>query len=261
MFETRTQEDGTVKTRFVSVMLLLALVLTASIAAAMDAPELIAKATEAMGGAKLKAIQSQKATGKFVAQGMEIPFTMVTARPGRLRVDAAVMGMSIIQCFDKTSGWSINPMTGSKDPVPMGDLEVKGMKLQSDMDGPFVNWEAKGFAVEYLGQEDVEGTSCYGLRLDTKQDIVMDYWFDADSFLVVKQNTKIKVDQSEMETQNYPSDYRQQDGVTIPFALQTRKGDQVLNQMVVEKVEFGVAVDDAMFAMPAPAAAAETTGK
>ncbi len=244
------------KTRFVRAMLLIVIALFASAAVAMDAPELVAKATAAMGGDALKSIQAQKLTGKFVAQGMEIPFTMVTARPGRLRVDAAVMGMSIVQCFDKTSGWSINPMTGSKDPVPMGDLEVKAMKLQADMDGPFVNWEAKGFTVEYLGQEDVEGTSCYGLRVDTKQDIVMDYWFDADSFLVLKQNTKIKVDQSEMETQNYPSDYRQQDGLTVPFALQTRKGDQVLNQMVVDKVEFNVAVDDAMFAMPAPAAAA-----
>ncbi len=244
------------KTRFVRAMLLIVIALFASAAVAMDAPELVAKATAAMGGDALKSIQAQKLTGKFVAQGMEIPFTMVTARPGRLRVDAAVMGMSIVQCFDKTSGWSINPMTGSKDPVPMGDLEVKAMKLQADMEGPFVNWEAKGFTVEYLGQEDVEGTSCYGLRVDTKQDIVMDYWFDADSFLVLKQNTKIKVDQSEMETQNYPSDYRQQDGLTVPFALQTRKGDQVLNQMVVDKVEFNVAVDDAMFAMPAPAAAA-----
>lgn len=249
------------KIRFVRAMLLIVLTVVASAAAAMDAPELIAKATEAMGGAKLKAISSQKATGKFVAQGMEIPFTMVTARPGRLRVDAAVMGMSIIQCFDRTTGWSINPMTGSQDPVPMGELEIKGMKLQSDMDGPFVDYAAKGFTVEYLGQEDVEGTSCFGLRLDTKQDIIMDFWFDAESFLVIKQNTKIKVDQAEMETQNYPSDYRQQDGVTVPFALQTRRGDQVLNQMVIETVEFGVAIDDAMFAMPAAAAKADSTGK
>ncbi len=251
------------KIRLVRTMLLLVLAVTASVAAAMDAPELIAKATEASGGAAMKAIQSQKATGKFATQGMEIPFTMLTARPGRLRVDASVMGMTITQCFDRTAGWSINPMSGSKDPVPMGDLEIKGMKLQADMDGPFVGWEAKGFTVEYLGQEDVEGTSCYGLRLDTKQDIVMDYWFDAESFLVIKQNTRIKVDQNEMETQNYPSDYRKQDGVTVPFALQTRRGDQVLNQMVIEKVEFGVPVDDAMFVMPAATAAAATdsTGK
>jgi hypothetical protein len=49
--------------------------------------------------------------------------------------------------------------------------------------------------------------------------------------------------------------------VTVPFALQTRRGDQVLNQMVIETVEFGVAIDDAMFAMPAAAAKADSTGK
>ena len=49
---------------------------------AMDLQELVGKSIEAQGGAAaLKAIQSQKVTGKILTQGMEMPITIVSARP------------------------------------------------------------------------------------------------------------------------------------------------------------------------------------
>lgn len=246
-----------------TLLLSLTLLAVAGAAFAMDVDELIGNALQAQGGVKaMQAIKTQKATGKFLTQGMEIPYTMIQERPNRMRIDASVMGMTITQCFDGTGGWSINPMTGSTDPQPMGETEVKSFSLQADMDGPLMNWADKGYTAEYLGQEDVEGTPAYHLRLDTKKDIVMDFYFDADSYLLLKQNIKMKVDQGEFETQNYPSDYRQQDGLTIPFNVETRRGDQVLNTIVVETLEPGVAVDETLFAMPAKTATApaDSTG-
>jgi len=170
------------------------------------------------------------------------------------------VGMNIVQAFDGTTGWSINPMTGSQDAQLMGEQEVKAVRLQADMDGPLQNWEARGWVGEYMGQEDVEGTAAYRLRIDTKQDVVIDMWLDAESYLPIKQNTKMKVDQQEVESQMYPGDYRSLNGLTIPFALETRQGDQVMMNMVFETVEFGVAVDPSVFAMPAAAAAAPAPG-
>ena len=72
---------------------------------------------------------------------------------------------------------------------------------------------------------------------------------------MLKQNTKMKIDQGEFETQNYPSDYRQQGGLTVPFSIETRQGDQVMNQITIETLEYGVTVDPAVFTMPAVAAA------
>lgn len=228
---------------------------------AMDLAELVGKALDAQGGAAaLQAVKSQKGTGKIVTQGMEMPFTMVSARPNRMRVDVSVMGMSIVQAFDGASGWSINPMTGSQDAQPMSDVETKGFKLQADMDGPLLNWEARGWTGEYIGQEDIEGTPAHRLRIDTKQDVVMDLWFDAESFLMLKQNTKMKVDQGEFETQMYPTDYRQVNGMTLPFALETRRGDVTMMNMVFDSLEFGVPVEDASFTMPAKAAPAAAEG-
>lgn len=264
---THTQEDRIVKNRMLRIVAisLLSLAVAAGAASAMTADELIAKAIEAQGGAAaLKAVNSAKATGKFMTQGLEIPYTMVMVRPNLMRIDAAVMGMSIVQCFDGTGGWSINPMTGSQDPQAMSGMEAKAFRLQADIDGQLVDYAAKGYTVEYVGAEDVEGTAAQHLRLDTKQDIVLDFWFDAESFLLLKQNMKMKVDQGEFETQNYPSDYRQQSGLTIPFSLETRQGDQVMNHLVIDTLEHGVTVDKSVFTMPPKAAApaaADSTGK
>lgn len=252
------------KFRHLSAILLAALTFTVAAGAfAMDLGELVSRSLDAQGGVEaLKAIQSQKVTGKIITQGMEMPFTMLTARPNSMRVEVSVMGMNMVQAFDGTTGWSINPMTGSQDPQPMGEVETKSFRLQADMDGPLQNWEARGWVGEYIGQEDMEGTAAHRLRVDTKQDVVFDIWVDAESFLPIKQTTKMKVDQQEIETQMYPGDYRTQDGVVMPFALETRQGDQVMMNMVFDTIEFGVAVDPAVFAMPPKAAAApaDTTG-
>jgi len=239
-----------------------ALTLASAGAFAMDLEELVGKALDAQGGAAaFKAIQSQKASGKVLTQGMEMPITLLTARPNQMRVEVSVMGMSIVQAFDGTNGWSINPMTGSQDPQPMGEFETKNARLQADMDGPLQNWEARGWVGEYVGQEDVEGTPAHRLRIDTKQDIVIDLWLDAESYLPLKQNSKVKFEQQEIESQMYFSDYRTVGGLVVPFALETRQGDQVMMNMVFDSVEFGVAIDPAVFAMPAKAAApAGTTG-
>ncbi len=251
------------KFRHLTAALLAALTLAAAGAQAMNIEELVGKAIDAQGGAAaLKAVQSQKVTGKVVTQGMEMPISILTARPNLMRVEVSVMGMNIVQAFDGTTGWSINPMTGSQDPAPMGEFETKNTRLQADMDGLLQNWEARGWTGEYVGEEDVEGTATHRLRIDTKQDVVIDMWLDAESYLPIKQNSKVKFEGQEIETQMYFGDYRTQDGLVIPFSMESRQGDQVMMNMVFEKVEFGVPADPATFAMPAKATApADTSGK
>jgi outer membrane lipoprotein-sorting protein len=218
---------------------------------AMDADELIARNIEASGGKeKLESVQTAKMTGKFMTQGMEMPFTMIQKRPNLLRIEVNAMGMEIVQAFDGEKGWSINPMTGSTDPQPMGELENKSFRMQADMDGLLVDYAEKGYSVEYLGEEDVEGTPCHKLRLDTHEDIVVDLFMDKEYFLVIKMANTLTMDENKIESQTYLSDYQDVDGLIIPFSIETRMGDMVANQIVFENVEQNVEVDDAVFAMP-----------
>lgn len=245
--------------RLITTGLLLALVAVSPVAVqAMDADELIKKNIEATGGLeKIKSVKSVKYTGKFLTQGMEFPFTMVQKRGEKMRIEAEIMGSTMVQVFDGEKGWGINPMTGSSDPQPMSGMEEKSFKLQADMDGPLIDYADKGYTVEYLGEEDVEGTPAYKLKVDTNNGIVMNIFFDKDYFLNIKSSNAITVDENEFETQTYSSDYQEVDGMVMPFAIETRSGDQVLNQVMMEKVEYNVEVDDSIFEMPeVPAAPA-----
>jgi len=244
------QEDVTVKRSFAFAVVLLTAGITAT-AGAMDADELIAKNIEATGGLeKIQSIETVQATGKFLTQGMEFPFTVTQKRPNKLRLVADIQGMSLIQVFDGETGWSINPMTGSQDPQPMGEIELKSFKLQADMDGPHINYAEKGYSVEYIGEDEVEGTAVYQFRLDTHNDIVMDYFLDQEYFLTIKQTSKITVDDNEIEIDTYLSDFKEINGIVMPFAIDTRRGDVTMNQIMIETVEQGVAVDDSVFVMP-----------
>ena len=246
--------------RMITVGLLLTLVTIFPLAVqAMDTDELIAKSIEATGGLeKLQAVKSAKFTGKFLAQGMEFPFTMTQKRPGMMRIDANIMGSTMVQCFAEDKGWTINPMTGSTAVQPMSEMEEMSFRLQADMDGILVDHAKKGYTVEYIGEDDVEGTPTYHLKVDTKTGIVIDMFMDTEYFLNIKTVSKITLDESEFETQTYMSDFQEVDGLTLPFAIETRTGDMVMNQIMMETVEYNVEVDDSLFEKPEAPSAPET---
>ncbi|MGD9546560.1 MAG: hypothetical protein AB7V45_03325 [Candidatus Krumholzibacteriia bacterium] len=238
-----------------ALLLMLGVAVTA---AAMDADELIRKSIEATGGEKaIKGKTSAKITGKVMAQGMEIPFTMYQKRPDLLRLDAQVMGMTMTQAYDGKQGWSINPMMGSMDPQPMDETATKGFSLQADMDGALVGYKDKGYTAEYLGEEDVEGTPCYKLRIDTKLDIIVDMFIDKEYFLPIKSHSTITIDETVVEQDSYMSDYQEVDGIVMPFAVETKSNGVTMMQMMMETVEYGVEIADDQFVMPAPAAKTE----
>ncbi len=235
----------------------------ASAASAMDAKELIKKNLEAMGGKdKIENVKTMKATGKALAQGMEFPFVMQQTRPNLMRLDVTVMGMEMIQAYDGNQGWAINPMMGSQNAEPMGELENKSFKMQSDMDGLLLNYKDKGYTVEYVGEADVEGTAAYQLKLDTHMDIVIDMFFDKEYFLVIKQSSTTNWEEKVIESDTFMSDFQEVgDGLVIPFSIETRMGETVVNQIVLETVEHNVDVDESIFAMPAALEPAATETK
>jgi len=244
----------------ITISLFLALVILSPLAVqAMDADELIAKTIEASGGLeKLQAVKSTKFTGKFLAQGMEFPFTMTQKRPGMMRIDADIMGSTMVQCFGGDKGWTINPMTGSTTAQPMSEMEEMSFRLQSDMDGILVDYAKKGYTVEYIGEADVEGTPTYQLKIDTNTGIVLNMFIDTEFFLNIKTDSKMTLDENEFETQTYMSDFQEIEGMTMAFAIETRSGDVVMNQIMMETVEFGVEVDDSLFEMPEAPTAPKT---
>ena len=221
--------------------------------------ELVNKNIAARGGVeKLKAIQSVKVTGKGIAMnGLELPMTVVLKRPGLMRTELSLQGRMIVQAFDGTDSWSINPMTGSDEPQKAAADESKQARnrAESTFDGFLMDYKSKGIKVELVGKEDVEGAPAYKLKLTTKDGDVIYNYLDVGTYLDVKTTANVKQMGQEMEVDSYPSDYKSVNGVMMAHTIDQRVGGNSVMKLVMDKVETNVPIDDAVFKFPAKPAA------
>lgn len=222
-------------------------------ASAQSVDDVIAKAFVAQGGIeKMKAVQSVRMTGKMaMGPGMEAPITIEIKRPRSLRVEISIQGMTIVQAYDGTTGWMLNPMSGRTTPEALPSEMIKMVDEQADMDGPLMDYRAKGHTAELLGKETAEGTECYKVRLTEKDGDVSIFYFDTESFLGVKQETRRTIRGSEVDSETIVSDWKLVDGVMYPFSIDSgQKGAPARQKMTIAKIETNVALDDARFQMP-----------
>jgi hypothetical protein len=220
--------------------------------------ELVAKNVEAKGGADaLRALQSLRLTGKvLVSQGqIEFRYVQTTKRPGEIRTEATLQGMTAIQAYDGKDGWRVSPFQGRKDPEKMSTDDAKSLIEDAEIEGPLFDWKAKGSTVDYLGTEDVEGTLAYKLKVVRKNGDVNFVYLDPDHFLEIRILTQRIEHGAQVEVETDLGDYEKVGGVFIPFSEEAgSKGSSDKQKTIIEKGEANVAVDDAVFHFPAPAA-------
>src|SRR4030095_3921390 len=137
------------------------------------------------------------------------------------------------------------------EPEKLAGEDLKDLQEQSDLDGPLVDYKEKGHTVELLGKEEVEGTPAYKLKLTLKGGDVRNVYIDAENYLEMKVNLKRKTPGGEIEVDQFIGNYKPVNGVLFAFAIETKIKGQTVNQITLDKVETDVAIDDALFKMPA----------
>lgn len=212
--------------------------------------EVLAEHFSVTGQDNLLKVNTQKVTGKMIQSGLEIPFVQYAKRPGKVRVEATLQGMTLIQTYNGTEGWVINPFAGVTTPQPMTEDQLKSMKYQADSDGMLWNWAEKGYKVTLEGQEDMEGTSCYKIKLVTEPGDIFTFWIDADTYILLRQNAKIMVMGNETENDTYFSNYTMLDGIAMPGKAETKMQGQLLMTLIFEKMELNQELEDTLFDKP-----------
>ncbi|MGI8482180.1 MAG: hypothetical protein ACR2MF_08990 [Chthoniobacterales bacterium] len=217
--------------------------------------DLVAKNVEAKGGAEaLRAMQAVRLTGKMLVNGgqLEFAYQQTKKRPGEVRTEATLQGMTMIEAFDGTQGWKISPFQGRKDPEKMSADDAKELMEDAEIDGPLVDWKTKGSTVEYLGTEDVDGTMAHKLKVVRKNGDVSYVYLDPDHFLEIRTMTQRVKRGAQMEIETDYGDYEKIAGVFLPFSIEAgRKGSTDKQKIVLEQADANVPVDDAAFHFPA----------
>src|SRR5438105_1019440 len=219
--------------------------------------ELVAKNIEAKGGADaLRALQSLKMTGKLIVNEgqLQLAYTETKKRPGEIRSEFTLQGMTAVQAYDGKEGWKISPFQGRKDPEKMSADDVKPLMEDAEIDGPLVDWKTKESKLEYLGREDVDGTSAYKIKVVRKNGDVSFVYLDPDHFLEIRILTQRIKHGAQEEVETDVGDYEKIGGVFVPFSIEAgRKGDPDKQKIVIEKAEANVPIEDAIFHFPTTA--------
>lgn len=153
-----------------------------------------------------------------------MPFTMDLERPNKARFELKLKkGETAVQVYDGTNGWKVRPYLNRAAVEPYSPDELKLASTQTELDGPLVDYSAKGTKVESEGIEKVEGRDCYKLKLTMSDGRTIHDWIDAQSFLETKiEGQPRKLDGKMHQVEVYYRDYRHVSGLAIPYVLETK---------------------------------------
>ena len=153
----------------------------------------------------------------------QLPFVMELERPRKMRVELEFKGQKAIQVFDGAHGWKLRPFLNRRVVEPYTAEEMKTASMQADLDGPLVDYAAKGTRVELAGMEKVEDRDTYKLKLTMKDGQAIHVWIDAQTFLEAKiEGQPRRLDGTYHPVEVYFRDYRPVNGLQIPFVLETK---------------------------------------
>jgi hypothetical protein len=193
----------------------------------------------------------------------QLPFVMDLKRSRKMRLELQFNGQTAIQVYDGTNGWKLRPFLNRRVVEAYTPEEMKNARMQQDLDGPLVDYAAKGSTVEFISMENVEGRNTYKLKLIMKDGQAIHVWIDTQTFLETKiEGQPRRLDGIDHPVEIYYRDYRPVNGLQVPFILETKvlpvsqnaKGPRErpipTEKIIVEKVEVNPKLDEALFSKP-----------
>lgn len=207
--------------------------------------------------------QIQPVVEERLKEEAQLPFKMLMQRPHQTRIELLFKGQTAVQVFDGAHGWKARPYLNRQETEPFTADELKVASAQPDLDGPLVDYVAKGTRIVLDGLEKVEGRDAYKLRLTNTDGKSIHVWIDAQTFLETKiEGQPKRLDGKLHPVEIYYRDYRQVSGLQIPFVLETRvlpstdttaktrEAPIPSEKIVVEKVAVNPKLEASLFSKP-----------
>lgn len=236
-----------------------AVIACARIASAQSVDDIIEKSLTAQGGrAALGKITSRSIKGNIVVTSPagDLPGTIeiLNQAPNKVRtlisLDLTAVGagsLTVDQRFDGTNGFSMDSMRGDSE-ITGGRLE---MLRNNSFPTPFLNYKDRGMKIVLAGKEKVGDKDAYVLSITPATGPASRTWIDAESYLPVKAASTVDAPETgPLEQTTEFSDFREVDGVKVPFAVHSTSAVQSFT-VKVTAVEQNLKIDPALFVKPA----------
>ncbi|MBI3951065.1 MAG: DUF620 domain-containing protein [Acidobacteria bacterium] len=190
-----------------------------------------------------------KGTLEIVGQGITGTIEIYAKAPNKLLLVQSITGIGEVkQGTDGQVVWSQDPFQGIRE---LEGVELANFKRRATFNAD-LKWRELYEKVELVGTEKVEDRDTYVIRLTPSVGKPITRSYDAQTFLLLREASVYEGAQGTMPGEEYPSDYRDVNGVKVAF--QSRAKLPVGEVLVkLTEVKTNVEIDDAKFAKPAAA--------
>ncbi len=213
------------------------------------ADQILEKFYQAIGGKPaFEKINSrvQKGTFELPSMGMSGSFEGYAKAPNKNYVVISLEGFGEVkQGYTGTEAWSLNPMEGLK--VMTGE-ELEVAKREADFYNT-IRIKEHFTKLEVKGTEKVGDKSAYVILATPAKGAPEKYYFDTQSGLLIRNDSERKTEQGLLHVELLLEDYKDVDGVKIPFTL--KQSNEAMSFVIkLSEIKHNVPVDDAKFVRP-----------
>lgn len=242
--------------------LISAALLTGSLVAqAVSVDEIINTYHENIGGLdSLRKVKSIKIVAEASQGQIKFPLEIVQKSSGKQYTKITVQGKELMQgVFDGETLWNTNFMTMKAEKAQAEQTENMKLEMNDFLD-PLIDYKKKGYTVELMGKETVDGGEAYKVKL-VKEPIKVEgkevpnvsyFYFDSEAMIIVMLESEVTSGPGKgMIQQIKMSDYQEVDGLYFPFSMTQGVKGQGGSPMTIKSIELNPKVDDSVFAFPA----------
>jgi outer membrane protein assembly factor BamB len=218
--------------------------------------EILGNYEKARGGLdRWRQVETLQLTGTFSAFSESGPFTLQRCRDHLYRFDFSMAGDPDARGRDAQGLWWKYHLFEVTQPARVA-MEPYHPQLQREslFEPPLLAARDKGIKIEWVGAGEVDGQPTLDLLLTFPDELTETWKLHPETFLEVAVDSQT-IDMTQaadpMDQRTYYSDFRDAEGLTLPFNIAREFGAR-LEEMKVDQVWINPSLAAEDFAMPAP---------
>jgi outer membrane lipoprotein-sorting protein len=222
--------------------------------AAMTAEQIVDRSVEVRGG-----LQAWRKVAAIIWEGHlesarstvpSLRFRLEEKRPGKSRFEINEPSQRSLRVFNGTSGWKMKLGSDGRPEVKQFSAqEIRFARSAPGLEGPLIDFRAKGATVELEGTEELDGRKNYRIAIKMFSAERQTVWVDAETFL------ETRYDRSTYDTAGARGtvsvrfrEYKEIEGLAVPSVIEiSGAAGGKPDRMVIERVALNPEIDDSDF--------------
>ena len=221
-------------------------------AAPVDRAEEIARIhVVAIGGQmQVDALAALRIKGRAMTPVQQVAFTILAARPNRLRMEAEFGERTIVQGSDGVNPpWEREVTAGARSSL-MEPAAAERFLADADFDDPLVRWAERGYRLEFAGRVDVDGRKLLRVLVARNAADNVFVLLDPETYFIVLRVQELRKSGRAIEIATHYDDFRPVQGVLLPHAITLFVDGRFSQQAKFESIEPNPKLPADAFAAP-----------